>query len=144
MSSPATLLVWEHKAGLNNGLNGRSWGIEWSGSEGTIILNDEGWEIRPEQKRPTSITKKARQPRPAPGACPQFPGLREVAPAAGAQPRTGPPRLHRRPPRQPGLSHRAKAAWDAAQERIVNDPEADKLVGVRYREPWVLPYARRA
>ena len=42
---PGCLMVWEHKAGLNNGLNSRSWGVEWSGTEGTIFLNDEGWEI---------------------------------------------------------------------------------------------------
>jgi hypothetical protein len=29
-------------------------------------------------------------------------------------------------------------------EKVVGDAEADKLVGVTYREPWKLPYARRA
>ena len=48
---PNYTLIWEHKAGLNNGLYNRSWGIEWSGTEGNIILNDEGWEIRPEKKK---------------------------------------------------------------------------------------------
>ena len=38
---PNYTLIWEHKAGLNNGLYNRSWGIEWSGTEGNIILNDE-------------------------------------------------------------------------------------------------------
>ena len=33
---PSYMLVWEHKAGLNNGLQGRPWGVEWSGTEGTI------------------------------------------------------------------------------------------------------------
>jgi len=37
-----------------------------------------------------------------------------------------------------------KIVWDAANEKIVNDHEADKLVGVKYRQPWKLPYARRA
>src|ERR1039458_354545 len=31
--------------------NGRSWGVEWNGTEGNIILNDEGWEIRTEKKK---------------------------------------------------------------------------------------------
>jgi predicted dehydrogenase len=48
---PSYQLVWEHRAGLNNGLNGRSWGVAWSGTEATIILNDEGWEIITEKKR---------------------------------------------------------------------------------------------
>src|SRR5439155_22535158 len=34
--------------------------------------------------------------------------------------------------------------WDATEERIVRDPEADRLIGVKYRKPWKLPYARRA
>ena len=36
---------------MNNGLYNRSWGVEWSGTEGNIILNDEGWEIRTEKKQ---------------------------------------------------------------------------------------------
>ena len=37
-----------------------------------------------------------------------------------------------------------KIVWDAANEKVVGDPQADKLVGVKYRQPWKLPYARRA
>ena len=37
-----------------------------------------------------------------------------------------------------------KITWDAANEKIVDDHEADKLVGVKYRAPWKLPYAKRA
>ena len=37
-----------------------------------------------------------------------------------------------------------KIVWDPIQERIVGDREADKLVGVKYRKPWKLPYAKRA
>src|SRR5271156_124557 len=48
---PGYMLIWEHKAGLNNGLYGRSWGIEWSGTEGNIILNDSGYELITEPKR---------------------------------------------------------------------------------------------
>ena len=36
-----------------------------------------------------------------------------------------------------------KITWDAEHERIVGDHEADRLVGVRYRKPWKLPYAKR-
>ena len=37
-----------------------------------------------------------------------------------------------------------KIVWDAANEKISNDRKADKLVGVKYRKPWKLPYAKRA
>jgi hypothetical protein len=38
----------------------------------------------------------------------------------------------------------SKLVWDAANEKIVNDSHADKLIGVKYRKPWKLPYSRRA
>jgi hypothetical protein len=36
-----------------------------------------------------------------------------------------------------------KIVWDAANETVVGDAQANKLVGVEYREPWKLPYAKR-
>ena len=48
---PKFMLVWEHKSGMGVGLNGRSWGVSWSGTEGTIFLNDQGYEV---------VTRKAR------------------------------------------------------------------------------------
>ena len=37
-----------------------------------------------------------------------------------------------------------KITWDAEHERVVDDPEADHLVGVKYRRPWKLDYSKRA
>jgi hypothetical protein len=37
-----------------------------------------------------------------------------------------------------------KIVWDPDKEKIANHSDADKLVGVKYRRPWKLPYARRA
>jgi hypothetical protein len=37
-----------------------------------------------------------------------------------------------------------KVVWDASSEKIVGDHEADKLIGVKYRRPWKLPYSKRA
>jgi len=34
--------------------------------------------------------------------------------------------------------------WDAKNEKVISNSAADKLVGVKYRVPWKLPYARRA
>jgi hypothetical protein len=36
-----------------------------------------------------------------------------------------------------------KISWDHSNERVVGDPEADRLVGVTYRAPWKLPYYPR-
>jgi predicted dehydrogenase len=141
---PSYMLIWEHKAGLNNGLNSRSWGIEWSGTEGTIFLNDEGWEVRTERKQANlDSQKKPGSPDPRPAHVRNFldcvktrqaPVLNlDVAHRVSTIAHLG------------NLAYRSgrKVVWDSQQERVVGDAEADKLVGVRYREPWSLPYARR-
>jgi hypothetical protein len=142
---PNYTLIWEHKAGLNNGLYNRSWGIEWSGSEGNIILNDEGYEIRTERK-PANLdnVRKPGSPDPRPAHVRNFldcvksrqqPVLNlnighhvsNVAHLGNIAYRTG-----------------RKVVWDPVNERILADPDANKLVTAEYRKPWSLPYARTA
>ena len=36
-----------------------------------------------------------------------------------------------------------RIVWDSARERVVDDAAADRLVGVKYRRPWKLPYYAR-
>ncbi len=142
---PNFMLVWEHKAGLGVGLNGRPWGISWSGTEGTILLNDEGWELVVEHR------KGNLEPRKAKGSGDARPAhVRNFLDCVKSR---QPPVLNLE------LGHHVstvahlgniafrtgkKITWDAANEKIVGDHEADKLVGVKYRKPWKLPYARRA
>jgi predicted dehydrogenase len=142
---PTYQLVWEHRAGLNNGLNNRSWGVEWNGTEGTIILNDEGWEIITEKKRANLDSAKmpgSGDPRPAHVRnfldcvkSRQQPALNlEIGHRVSTLAHLG------------NIAYRTghKLVWDGEKEKIVGDHEADKLVGVKYRQPWHLPYARRA
>ncbi len=142
---PSYMLVWEHKAGLNNGLNNRSWGIEWNGTEGTIILNDEGWEIRTERKAANldSVKKPGSgDPRPA--------HVRNFLDCVKSR---------RQPVLNLELGHHVstvahlgniayhtgrKVVWDASQERVVDDAGANQLVSAAYRKPWSLPYLRQA
>ena len=139
-----SMLVWEHKAGLNNGLNSRSWGVEWNGTEGTIILNDSGWEIMTERKQANLASQKkpgSGDPRPA--------HVRNFLDCVKSR---------RQPVLNLEIGHHVstvahlgniayrtgrKIVWDAAKEKIAGDPEADKLVGAEYRDPWKLPSAHR-
>ncbi|HWD18397.1 MAG TPA: Gfo/Idh/MocA family oxidoreductase [Verrucomicrobiae bacterium] len=138
---PSCQLIWEHRAGLNNGLNGRSWGVEWHGTEGNIILNDEGWALTTERKRanldsqtkPGSGDPRARHVRNFLDCCRsrQQPVLNlELGHRLSALAHLG------------NIAYRtgAKIQWDSAAEKIVDNPAADKLVGATYREPWHLPY----
>jgi len=141
---PSCQLIWEHRAGLNNGLNNRSWGIEWHGTEGNIILNDAGWELVTEPKKaniPSQKQKSQGDPRAA--------HVRNFLDCCKSrqQPVLNLETGHR----ISSLAHLGniayrtghKIVWDSVAEKVKDDHEADKLVSVKYRKPWHLPYMRR-
>lgn len=142
---PTYNLVWEHKVGVGVGLNSRPWGMSFTGSEGTIIINDSGWELLIE-KREANLEpfKKTAGPDPRPAHVRNFLDcvksrqkpvqhlenghfVSTVAHLGNIALRSG-----------------HKIAWDPDKEKIVNDPVADRLVGTHYRKPWKLPYYPRS
>jgi hypothetical protein len=138
-------MIWEHKVGTGVGINGRPWGMMWTGSEGTLILNDSGYEILPEPKK-KSLERG------------EFKGSGDARPAH-VRNFLDCVKSREKPVMDAELGHHvstvahlgnlalrsgAKIAWDAGQERVVNDRKADQLVGVKYRRPWTLPYSKRA
>lgn len=141
---PTYMLVWEHKVGLGVGINSRPWGVSWACEGGTVILNDSGWELLPEPKNDKLDPAKGKgsgDPRPA--------HVRNFLSCVGSR---------QKPVLDVEIGHHVstvahlgniayrsghKLVWDAVNERIVDDPAADKLVGVKYRDPWKLPYRKR-
>lgn len=140
---PSYTLIWEHRNGIGIGLNSRPWGISFTGSLGTLFLNDAGWEIVGE-RRPAAL-----EPQKAPGSGDPRPAhVRNFLDAVRS----------RRPPVEPpefahfvstvahlgNIAFRTgrKVTWDAARERVSGDPEADRLTTVAYRKPWALPGLR--
>jgi predicted dehydrogenase len=142
---PTYQLVWEHRAGLNNGLNNRSWGVEWHGTEGTIILDDNGYEIRPERK-PANLdaVKKPGSGDPRPAHVRNFLDCVKSRQQPVLNLEIG--------QRVSTLAHlgniayrtRQKIEWDNTAEKVLGDLHANELVGVDYRKPWQLPYLRHA
>ncbi len=138
--------IWEHRAGLNNGLNGRPWGVEWHGSEGAIILNDTGFQLVTEPKKANTPSEKVRSN----GEDPRKAHVRNFLDCV----------VSRKQPVLPlelghqistlahlgNIAYRTsdKIVWDGEAEKIIHNPKADKLVGVKYRQPWHLPGLRRA
>jgi predicted dehydrogenase len=140
---PKYTMLWEHQVGCGVGMNGRPWGIWFSGSEGTLVLNDQNWEIIPEPKKKSldAIVK--------PGGIDARPAhVRNFLDCV---------RSRQAPVENLELGHfvssvahlgniafrtKKKIVWDARQQQIVNDKEANRLVSVKYRKPWTLPHMK--
>jgi len=43
-------LIWEHQAGTGHGAENRNHGVAFYGTNGTLIVNANGWEVVPEHK----------------------------------------------------------------------------------------------
>jgi predicted dehydrogenase len=140
---PKYTLVWEHKVGVGLGLYNRPWGMSFTGTEGTLVINDSGCEIIREPAKDSLTAKK-------------FPGGQDPRPAHVrnfldcVKSRQQPVENLEVGQHISTVAHLGnialrsgrKIVWDSAKERIVNDHEADKLVGVQYRKPWKLPYLK--
>jgi predicted dehydrogenase len=140
---PSYNLIWEHKVGIGVGLNGRPWGISFSGSEGTLILNDARWEIVPEPKKQSleaATFKGSGDARPA--------HVRNFLDCV---------RSRQDPAEHLDIGHLVSTVahlgnialrtgrtiqWDAGTERVIGDREANRLITPRYRKPWSLPYIK--
>lgn len=142
---PAYTLVWEHKVGIGLGLYNRPWGMAFVGTEGTLVINDTGWEILREPSKDALEPKK-------------FPG--------GPDPRPAHVRnfldcmkSRQAPVENLDVGHHVstvahlgnialrtgrRIVWDPAGESVLGDAEANRLVTVPYRAPWKLPYLRPA
>jgi predicted dehydrogenase len=142
---PSYTLVWEHKVGVGLGLYNRPWGMAFVGTEGTLVINDSGWEILREPSKDALEPKKypgGQDPRPA--------HVRNFLDCV---------KNRQQPIENLGVGHHVstvahlgnialrtgrRIVWDHAQERVVGDKEANQLVHPGYRRPWKLPFLPRA
>lgn len=142
---PNYMLVWEHKAGLAVGINNHPWGIAWYGTEGTIMMNDAGWEVIPEKRKANIDPEKHKSsgnPRPA--------HVRNFLDCVKSRKQ---PVLNLEQGHQistvahlGNLAYRtgSKIVWDNDKEQVVGNKEADRLVAADYRTGWKLDYLRRS
>ncbi|MBI4559637.1 MAG: Gfo/Idh/MocA family oxidoreductase [Candidatus Hydrogenedentes bacterium] len=136
---PSYTLIWEHQMLGGVGIGGRPHGMAFSGSEGTLVLDDSGWEVIPEPKKKSLEPLKGKagvDARPAHVRnfldCVQSRQqpvenlevghfVSTVAHLGNIALRTG--------------SH---IAWDAENERVAGERDANHLVASAYRKPWKL------
>ncbi len=139
---PSYTLVWEYQVLGGVGLGGRPHGLSFSGSDATLILDASGWEIIPEKNKDVAVQTGKAGPDARPAHVRNFLDCvisrnqpvenLDVGHFVSTVAHLG------------NVSFRAgrQIAWDPEKERIRGDRKADKLLRVKYRKPWKMPYYR--
>jgi predicted dehydrogenase len=128
----------------DHGQEGADHGIEFFGTQGTLMVNREGFTLWPEP--PGSHEK-------APPLAEAFRGSRALQHKAHIQDFLDCMRSRKKPNADVEIGHRSTSAlllgaiackvgrklrWNAGSERFIDDREADALLSKQYRKPWVL------
>jgi len=131
------LLVWSHTDANTHGLENMGLGIMFQGTEATLVANYDAYKLLPSKGRtlhepPRTLPRSVGHHREWLNAiksrvqcsCNFAYGhrLSSVGHLGNIALRTG-----------------EKLKWDAAAERITNNPEANTLLTKEYRKPWALP-----
>ena len=142
---PTYTLTWEHQLKGTIGPHKGQSGACFSGTNGSLIVSQSGWEVVPDRAADGAI--EAEEHPALPDGRPAH--IRNFLDCMGSRelPVSNPEVGHH----VTALAHLGSIAcrtkstviWDPETERITNNEEADALVGANYREPWKLPYSRR-
>jgi len=141
---PSFNLVFEQQMLGGIGPNGKPHGMLFCGSEGTLVIDDGGWELTPEPKKKSLekiVGEQGKDARPA--------HVRNFLDCVKSR---------EQPVENIELAHfvstvahlgnlafrtQAEVHWDPVAEKVTNNPKADALVGCEYHNGWKLPYSRR-
>jgi predicted dehydrogenase len=146
---PDFSMVWEHAIGVGRGPEAREHGVQFHGNNGVLVVDRAGWEVYPETDRtdkPVREYKAAGLPRQDSGN--QEYHLLHVQNFLDCM------RSRKQPRSDVEIGHNSMIAchlgnmayrlgrrvdWDVEGEKVIGDPEAQKLVTREYRAPWSLP-----
>ncbi|MCK5862990.1 MAG: Gfo/Idh/MocA family oxidoreductase [Candidatus Hydrogenedentes bacterium] len=137
-------LIFEQQMVGGLGPGGKPHGMLFCGTEGTVIIDEGGWQFIPEPKkkeheaykapsgddaRPAHVRNfldcmKTREKTVMDFSIGHF--VSTVAHLGNLAYRTG-----------------SEIHWDAENEKVIDNDAADVLVSYPYRDPWKLPYSRR-
>jgi predicted dehydrogenase len=122
--------------------SGHSHGIEFVGTEGTLLLDRGGYQLWPEPTRVGSETVPRNGPIQYGSSAQHYPHVLNFLECV---------RTRQKPNSDIATMHRSttapllgvvafktgrKLAWDAQTEMFVNDEEANRLLTKEYRQPW--------
>ena len=134
---PGGCLQWEHRTWSKRGIDGQDYGIEFYGSDATLIVGNKGWKVFQGEKE---VTKND-------GSDYEGAHLRNFLDclASREKPNADIEIGHR----SAQLCHLANIAWrtrstlqfngEGEQATIANNPEASALLGREYRKGFELP-----
>ena len=137
---PSYTLIFEHQILGGVGIGGRPHGMSFSGTEGTVIIDGNGWELKREPEKTIVPFKKDPGPDARPAHVRNFLDCvksrgqpvenLEVAHYVSTIAHLG------------NIAFRAnkQVMWDSEREAVVGNDEVQRLAGCDYRKPWVLPY----
>lgn len=139
---PSYTLIWEHGVQCGLGPDRREHGVFFTGTDATLILHSQGWEIVAEPKHRDAVVEMKRQ---AP--------TRELIRAQHARNFLDCVVSRQAPVENLDVGHhvssvahlgnlalrsRSRIEWDGATETVRDNPAANKLLSRQYRAPWKL------
>lgn len=135
---PGFVCTYENRVCNSQALNGHSYGIQFHGTEATLFVDRGGFEIIPE---PNSDVVPMKAENVGNAHARHIQGF-----LSSVRDRTMPIcdiEIGHRSSSTAMLGNMAFRTgrvlqWDAENERVLDDPEADRLADVVYREPWKL------
>ncbi len=134
---PGFVMVYSCRKGCGRGMDGRGYGIQFHGSNGTLFVDRGGFEVYPEGDR--------MQPIVGPDSDQHYPHVLNFLECVKSRERPiSDVEIGHRSTSAPLLANTAlqigrKIHWDGENERIIGDEAANRLLGRCYRAPWVLP-----
>jgi predicted dehydrogenase len=144
---PNFVLTYSYRECNARGIHGRDYGIEFYGTEGSLLVDRGGFEVIPEYRRVEGNEMVARVPASRSGSSDQH-GAHVRNWLECIRSRELPISDVRAGHTTTTTSHlgniafrtRQKVEWDPVEEKLVNPtPEAAALVSREYRAPWRLP-----
>lgn len=130
---PGCTVVWEHRIWAKTGLRNKAFGIELVGEKGTLVVDDAGWHV----ENGPDVSVKA-----SGGERTHLRNFLDCL-ASGKRPNADIDEGHR----STRLCHLGNIAYrlgrtlrfDGARETILDDAEANRLLGRSYRKGFELP-----
>ena len=142
---PGFMMNYSNRIVNGYGIDGRSYGIQFQGTQGTLFVDRSGYEFTPELQRVgDESAPPAEKAFKGEGSPQHFPHVRNFLDCVKSR---------QAPASEIEIGHRSttaallgnialkvkqKIVWDAKKEQIVGNPEAATLLTKQYRSPWKL------